>query len=193
MATVTQSPIDVVAFETIPDAFRRYEVADGELVARRPMGNREASIGGELIYALRDCLGERGRYRVMGPEARFRLRMGPDRIRGADVSYMPPERASLDQITFHVSDIVPQLVAEIVSPSNGASEILGRVDEWLEAGVELVWVVFPELRRVYCYSHPDRPIVRKDGDDLDGGDMLPDFRYPVANLFPPRPKSEDTP
>jgi Uma2 family endonuclease len=69
-----------------------------------------------------------------------------------------------------------------------AIEHLGRdprkVLEYLEAGTRLVWVVHPEARTVTEYRSPTEFRILAVTDELDGGGVLPDFRTPVASIFP---------
>ena len=58
-----------------------------------------------------------------------------------------------------------------------------KVQDWLEAGTRLVWVVCPRTRSVVVHR-PGRPAeALRDDDDLQGGSVLPDFAVPVRDLF----------
>jgi Uma2 family endonuclease len=77
----------------------------------------------------------------------------------------------------------PDLSVEIVSPSNTVNEMSRKVAEYLDAGAALIWVVEP-LRRQVTVITPDRMArIIRDGDVLDGGDILPGFRLPVSEIF----------
>jgi Uma2 family endonuclease len=92
----------------------------------------------------------------------------------------PKGRRLTSENAFHV---VPDLVVEVVSPSNSAGEVEGKVMEYIKAGVRLVWVVHPTTARVYVHDGSSTvKVVSRDGE-LDGGVVLPDFRLPLANLF----------
>ena len=54
---------------------------------------------------------------------------------------------------------------------------------WLDAGVRLVWVVDPPARTVTVYGPDQVPRVLREGDELDGGEVLPDFRLPLSAIF----------
>ena len=79
--------------------------------------------------------------------------------------------------------MIPNLAVEVVSPTNAADEILSKIHEYFRAGVELVWVIYPEHAEVYVYTGPlDLHILGRTGI-LDGGKVLPGFQLPVAELF----------
>ncbi len=79
-----------------------------------------------------------------------------------------------------VWDMVPDLAVEVVSPSNSADEVLEKIHEYFDAGVSRVWVVYPRRKEVYIYASPTQIQVLQLGQDLDGGDLVPGFRLPLA-------------
>ena len=82
-------------------------------------------------------------------------------------------------------DVVPDLVIEVTSPHDLVEESLQKIDEYFQVGVQFVWVVYPELRRVYVYESPKEIRVLADDDTLDGGTVLPGFQLRVDSLFDP--------
>ena len=66
---------------------------------------------------------------------------------------------------------------------NRAREVLDKVGEYLDAGVRLVWVVDPESRTATRYRSLSDVKVLTAGDDLDGEDVLPGFRCPLAEIL----------
>jgi Uma2 family endonuclease len=79
--------------------------------------------------------------------------------------------------------VIPDLVAEVVSSGDCAMEIAETVRMWLDAGVQLVWVLHPP-RRIVVVHRPGQPArVLRDGDTLDGLDIVPGFARPVADIF----------
>jgi Uma2 family endonuclease len=78
----------------------------------------------------------------------------------------------------------------VVSPSDRASEVAEKATAWLDAGVRLVWVVDPQAR-LAAVHHPGGlvTVLRQDGV-LDGEDVLPGFRLPLAPLLGDQSKSK---
>ncbi len=89
-----------------------------------------------------------------------------------------------------VWDIVPDLAIEVISPSNSADAVHEKTREYFEADVRQVWVVYAKGNEVYVYSSPKQIQVLQLGDELDGGDLLPGFRLPLAALFEDEPEAE---
>ena len=80
-------------------------------------------------------------------------------------------------------EVIPDLAVEVVSPTDRAIEVLAKVQEYLEAGVIRVWVVYPKVRQVHIFDEVtgSRGIIRNG--TLDGEDLLPGFRLALAELF----------
>ncbi len=81
--------------------------------------------------------------------------------------------------------VVPELAVEVISPGNTFDEVLGKVEECFRAGVTLVWVIHPRLERVHVYTGPAAVRIVSRGEELTGEPVLPGFRLPLAELFPP--------
>src|SRR5918911_4371593 len=81
--------------------------------------------------------------------------------------------------------VVPDLVVETASPNQSRDGLAGKARAWLQAGVRLVWVVWPKQRVVDVWlPGNERPHATLGVDGtLDGGDVVPRFSYPVAALF----------
>lgn len=81
-------------------------------------------------------------------------------------------------------NVAPDLAVEVYSPSNRPSEIIGKVHEYLNAGVLMVWVVHPERRNVVIYRPDDpTPTILTENDVLEDLPELPGFRCSVSEFF----------
>jgi Uma2 family endonuclease len=73
---------------------------------------------------------------------------------------------------------------EIASPSQYQPEMGGKAQVWLDRGVGLVWVVWPERRAIDVWTRgAASPEVLRDADHLDGGDVVPGFRLPITEIW----------
>jgi Uma2 family endonuclease len=86
-------------------------------------------------------------------------------------------------VTDNAWDVVPDLAVEVISPHDLAEEILQKVVEYFQAGVRLVWIVYPQQRLVYVHESLTQVRCLTQTEELDGGAVLPGFRLPLANLF----------
>jgi Uma2 family endonuclease len=80
-------------------------------------------------------------------------------------------------------NVVPDLVVEIVSPTNLAEEIDGKITDYFQADVRVIWIVYPDSGRVYVYQSPTQVTVLERADTLDGGEVLPGFQLPIERLY----------
>ena len=77
----------------------------------------------------------------------------------------------------------PELVIEIVSSSDRWSEIRKKIGEYFAAGVDRVWIVEPERRKVAVFSEPTKMIELAEADTLRGEGALAGFELAVSDLF----------
>jgi Uma2 family endonuclease len=192
MATVLDPTTDI----PLPD---RYEVVNGEVVEKPPM----SWLAREVANRLRDELVVYGRASGRGRprnDMLFRVPLPGDRGRSRepDVAFITFDRWPNDRPLPEEgdpADVVPNLMVEVVSPTDKAEDLVAKAYEYLRAGGELVWVIYPRVRQLYAYTAVGTaPRLYTDADTLDGGAVLPGFSVPIAGLFPPTadpPDGED--
>lgn len=167
---------------TMPDG-ERYELVDGKLVERH-MGWNSSWIGGRLYLFLSLYCDETRAGRVVPADASYQcFPDAPSKVRKPDVSVI--ERSRLppkEELDGHCR-IAPLLAAEILSPNDLQYETAVKVEEYLRAGVRLVWVVNPETRTVLIYRADGTISGLREHDELSGEDVLPGFRCRVGDLF----------
>lgn len=113
--------------------------------------------------------------------------LGPDRLsRRPNLAFVSFQRWPYNQ-PFEEDppafEVVPELTVEVISPSNTALEVLDKIREYFTAGVERVWVVYPNHRQVYVYTSPVDVRILDEQGELDGERILPGFRLPLSQLF----------
>ncbi|MDQ2999467.1 MAG: Uma2 family endonuclease, partial [Chloroflexota bacterium] len=64
-----------------------------------------------------------------------------------------------------------------------ATDIQDKVQDYLAAGTKLIWLVFPLHKIVTVYRSLDIARHYNYEDSLDGGDVIPGFRYALSRLF----------
>ena len=119
---------------------------------------------------------------VVGAEAAFRLATNPDHARIPDVGFIRQERVKpLDEMTGAL-DGPPDLAVEVISPTDRLTRVADKVQDWLEHGTRMVVVVNPRNRTVQAHT-PDGVIELTEADTLEGGDVVPWWSMPVADIF----------
>jgi Uma2 family endonuclease len=123
---------------------------------------------------------------VLSGEVGCRLRRNPDTSVGVDVMYISADLADREPEDTSLIDGPPILAVEILSPSDKLEEITEKVDEYLRAGVALVWVVDPHFHTVTVYRPDAAPQMFNVSEELTGEPHLPGFRVAVADIFKKR-------
>jgi Uma2 family endonuclease len=111
------------------------------------------------------------------------LGRNPDTVRGPDVAFWSHETLPQPPREGYPS-VPPNLVVEVVSPSDVFTRVQRKVQDYLRAGVRMVWILVPEDRSVAVFRSGREPIVLSNGETLSGEDILPGFACPVTELFP---------
>jgi Uma2 family endonuclease len=166
-----------------------YEEVDGERIERRPMSYNAGLIATDLVcelsFHIRQQVPVPGR---LANEVIFRLPLpeSASRNRRPDLAFVSSDRWPIDRprsLRDNAWDVVPDLAVEVTSPTDFAREQLQKVAEYFQAGVRLVWVVYPEMRCIHVYEAWNRIRVVTEKETLDGGVVLPGFRFPLDGLF----------
>lgn len=80
--------------------------------------------------------------------------------------------------------LIPDLVIEVISPTDKFSNVVKKILRYLKDGVRLGWVIDPQERIVMIYTPgSNQHTTLQASDTLTGGDVLPGFEIPVAKLF----------
>lgn len=162
----------------LENADKRFEFVDGEII-EVPSNPYSSEIAALIIYALLAFVRPRGLGRVTGEGAGY-IVAGQKLAPG--VAYVSSVRQA-QLVREGYNPIAPDLAVEVVLPSDKQPEIRRKLALYAQAGV-LVWLVYPEQKRVEVYA-PDQPVeIRHVGDTLSGGDILPGFILPVCDIFP---------
>jgi Uma2 family endonuclease len=165
------------------DDVERYEVIDGIRVEREPMGAFETVLASWLCFLLNSfAIGKKLGLAVN--ETLFVLHASRNLQRRPDVAFVSYPRWPTAVVARESAwNVVPDLAVEIVSPTNLAEEIDGKVTDYFQSGVRLVWVFYPDTGRVYVYQSPTQVSILERTDTLDGGEVLPGFQLPIVRLY----------
>ncbi len=179
--TITYTPDDLLK---MPDG-KFCELVDGQLL-EKAMGAESEWIALELGYLLIDDTRQPRIGWVFGAAVGYQcFDDAPNKVRKPDVSFIRRGRLPNERIPKGHIRIAPDLAVEVISPNDLYSEVTAKVDEYLNAGVRLVWVIDPETRKLSISRQDGRTDVLREDDILSGEDVIPDFTCSVTDLFPP--------
>ncbi len=177
----TRTLLTVEQFAKLPEEeSRRYELDHGELIELSGPNFEHNDIRGIIEHALRTYLGKERLGRVIA-EQEFRL--DSETVRRPDVAFLSAEAVARIDKSKSILDVIPELVAAVVSPNDTAEELMRKVDQFLAAGTKCVWVIYPAERKVLAYEPNDQVRVLGEKKNLDAPELLPGFSLPVSQLF----------
>lgn len=176
-------PEDGIDRELIRGELRIRGVAGEDRMTRR---NRfHAATEATLAKLLGNWLDQQPqpRGRVFSAEVGCILSRDPDTSVGIDVAYF--SAASLEQQSDNTSMIEgpPVLAIEILSPSDKLEDVNEKVDEYLAAGVALVWVVDPHFHTVTVFQPDVEPQLFNKDQFLTAAPHLPSLSIAVRTIF----------
>ena len=161
---------------------RHFELEHGKVVEMSRPGERHGVVCHNVNYLLGAYLRQRRKGRVCANDTGLILERNPDTVRGPDV-FLYDQSQPYDQLHSKYSEEVPQLAVEVLSPNDNWGKVLRRVAEYLQRGVEVVWVVDPENRTATVLLPNQLPQVLEENDQITGAPAFPDLSFPVAELF----------
>ncbi|AFY32163.1 Uma2 family endonuclease [Calothrix sp. PCC 7507] len=188
-ATITLPPILKLKIDLSDDQFfqvcqtnRNYRferTASGEVLIMTPSGSetdrRNVKITTQLdIWNEQNNLGE-----VFGPSAGFKLPNGADR--SPDASWVKIERwnALTPEQKEKFAPICPDFVLELRSPSDSLKELQEKMQEYIDNGAQLGWLIDRKNKRVEIYRPGKDVEILDNPASLSGENVLPGF---VLNL-----------
>ncbi|HLY29293.1 MAG TPA: Uma2 family endonuclease [Aggregatilineales bacterium] len=168
-----------------------FELVNGESIALSPNISGHQWIARTLYDAVNPFIREHALGELLW-ETPFVLTDSPDWVKGSrtpDLIFYSAQRwaeyiAAIPDWKGKPIVMVPDLVVEIVSPNDRYSDIDDKVDGYLADGVQMVWVLDPQRRKIVIHlKDHDQQIPLRENGLLTGGDLLPGLSVPVKALF----------
>jgi len=102
----------------------------------------------------------------------------PLQLRRPDLSLWTSERIEKAQ-----DESVSEFVIEIISPTDRSVKVEEKVLEYFEAGVKVVWLLFPQTQTVHVYTSPVSVMICKDQRVCSAAPVVADFEMTAAEVF----------
>jgi Uma2 family endonuclease len=78
---------------------------------------------------------------------------------------------------------LPAFVIEIISPCDNQNKILEKNQEYFSAGVQVIWLIMPNLKQVHIFTSPKNVQICTDDDICSAKPVLDDFEISVNDLL----------
>ncbi len=176
-------------FFKIAQSLGQYELVEGEIKRMPPTSGRHGKVTVKITTPLSVYVDEHDLGEVFAAETGYILKHAQkdgerDTVRGIDVSFVRKERILPDEdVLEKFIPFPPDLAVEVVSPGNPRREIDEKVGEYLDAGVPLIWVIFPRTKTVTVYRQNGEVETKRGNDVLSGEDVVPGFTLKVDRIF----------
>jgi Uma2 family endonuclease len=161
---------------------RLFELDQGEVVEMPAPGRRHGTICANVTGVLWTYTRAQGNGNVCSNDVGLVLERDPDTVRGPDVAlFLGTDKYSELEIKY--PERMPDLVVEVLSPSDRIGKMLRRIHLFLERGVSMVWLLDPDAQNVAVWLPRSTQIVFEGAEVLTGFDVLPNFRCQVSDFF----------
>jgi Uma2 family endonuclease len=163
----------------------RRELVNGEVLEMAPVGGIHGQVTSRACRWLLDHVERHAAGEVFTGDVGFVLSLpyDPERVRAPDLSFLSTDRLPGGRIPEGFLQGAPDLAVEILSPSDNPVEIQQKVRDYLEGGTRLVWVMAPQAKTATIYRPDGSARLLREHEYLDGEDVLPGLRIPLAELF----------
>lgn len=173
-----------------------FELINGQRIVKMPNVYEHGEIIELLYLAIRAIVSPSQMGKIVR-EMPFVLSYAPKWVTGSripDLMYFTAERINAyKEATPNFRKmpfvIVPDLVIEVVSPTDNLNELAEKVNQYLIDGVKVVWVFDPQPQTASIHSltalqpFTKQQIILKPDEMLTGGDLIPGFEIKVASVF----------
>ncbi len=160
----------------------RSELVRGQLRVREPAAYLHGKIAIRIGAALHAWVAARRLGDVVGAETGFTLSRNPDTVRAADAAFVSAGRVPSAEFS-GFAELAPDLVVEVLSPSDRPSDVRDKVSDWIGAGVRLVWLIDARRRSAIVQRSDGTFDAKAANDVLDGEAVLPGFTLSLSALF----------
>jgi len=159
----------------------RYELSDGELIVTPSSNYFHNEIRDRFNARLRTFLGTNP-LGIVTSETDVKL--GGNIVRRPDVAFIHKDRLPGVDLGHIPLAAVPNLVIEIVSPTDRAADLRKKTSQYFDAGVQSIWFFYPEDRLTYRHA-ADRlePKAFSENDEFSEPALLPGFTLKISEIF----------
>jgi Uma2 family endonuclease len=159
----------------------RWELLDGELVEMSPSAGPSSRYGGRIYARIQAHVEPSGIGLAYPADAGFILFGDRAVVRSPDAAFVRHERLPVEPDSF--VPLAPDFAAEVLSPTDRRADALAKIAMYLQAGVQLVWLVDPDRRTVTVFRIDEPMQIFTAEDVLDFGEVIPGLSFPVAEIF----------
>lgn len=163
----------------------RSELVRGRVVTMTPPGFRHGSVCSRLVRLLGRFLDDHDLGHLVSNDAGVITQRDPDTVRGPDLAFFSYERLPKEQVPIGYPTVAPDLVFEVLSPTDRMSDVLDKVAEYLQSDIRVVCLVDPASRHIDVLRDEHALQHFRLADEFSIPDVLPGFSVLTRTIFSP--------
>ena len=172
--------LTIEEFFALPEGDQSCELVDGQAIPKMSPKFFHSAVQGALIILLNSWCQGKGR---IYPEWAIRLeRNKVDWIPIPDLTYISYARLDTDWILDEACPVAPELVIEIISPGQTFGDMTEKATDYLQAGVDRVWLVDTKSQSITVF-YPDTLPKTFRGTSAITDDLLPKLEITTQQIF----------
>ena len=168
---------------TMPDTKHGCELVRGKIIKYMPAGNLHGIIALKIGRIVGNFVEENNLGVVVAAETGFIISRNPDTVCAPDAAFIGNEKLAEYGIMEGFFPDAPDLAIEVVSPNDKKRDIEDKVQDYLAAKVKLIWTIYPQKQIVVVHRQSKVVSVLFETDELEGEEVLPNFKFPLEKLF----------
>ncbi|WP_375493160.1 Uma2 family endonuclease [uncultured Nostoc sp.] len=161
---------------------RLERTAEGELIIMPPTGWESGNRNSRLTQRLGNWTDADGRGLAFDSSTGFKLPNGANR--SPDASWVSRERLeALNPDPAKFLPLAPDFAVELRSASDSLKTVQQKMQEYIENGVRLGWLIDPQNQQVEIYRPGQEVEVLQSPTSLSGEDVLPGFVLDITQIL----------
>ncbi len=158
---------------------KHLELEDGKVVEVPGPFDVHGVLCAWITYLLTAYIEKTGKGMILSNDTGLLVKKKPDTLRGPDVMVFRENRS----LSKHYVKEVPDLVVEVLSPSDRPGKTRKRMEQYVKRGIPLIWQVEPDDRLITVYRGNELTKTLDESDTLTGNGVLPGFKCTVTEIF----------
>jgi Uma2 family endonuclease len=168
--------------DQLPSGPVDFELHQGRLILMSPPGWRHSNLQSRISHALQTQGEEKGHGKA-GSEGGVILSRNPDTVVGPDALFVAKRSLPIRESPEGYLETIPELIVEIRSKNDTLAEFSRKVANYMQAGVQMAWMVDPQSKTVIEHRPGAAPRTLTVADTLHCDDIIPGFKLPLSDLF----------
>ncbi len=169
-------------FLALPESDDRYELVEGKLQPKMSPKFKHSKLQLRLLMALNQWCDLYECGQALPEWGVVLQRRGEDWVPVPDLTYVSYKRLPAAWDEDELCPVVPELVVEIISPGQTFEDLAAKATDYLQAGVDRVWVVSTKAQSVTIFRRAELPQTLKAEESIRDP-LLPELELPLSRLF----------